>query len=142
MSVARFTRRWHEGAPLRVMAAEFGCSTRTITEWVRKLGLPGRTGGAPRNRHVDEILAMYRFGVEVKPIAAALGLHWATVLRTVQMSGTPMRGKGFMSKQARVTVDDYRAAQLAEAMKREAAVTRAAMRDSEMVDRIGARWAA
>lgn len=147
MSPARFTRLWQSGVPSRDIMREFGIAKDTCTAWAKRLGLPPRKGGTPGPVPTSEIAALYRFGVEIDAIAAACGLNRTSIIRRLRRAGEPMRGKGHRGRmqgrgEVSPTVEDYRAAQLAEAMAREAAVTRAAMRDSEMVDRISARWAA
>jgi hypothetical protein len=147
MSAARFTRMWREGVPSREIMREFGIAKDTCTAWAKSLGLPARKGGSQPTERAAEIVALYRFGVEINAIAAAAGVERSTVMRVLRRSGEPLRGKGHRSRLMAAgavspTVEEYRAAQLAEAMAKDAATTQAALRSAGMVDRTWARKAA
>lgn len=134
MSRAKFATMWARGMSLNDMADLFGCTPRTITKRVRDYDLPTRTGGAKRKVDWDTVRAMYVYGIEIKRIAASLGIHWQTVNRIVTKLGLDARGKGFMVKQRRPDVEDFYASLLVAKMRATAANEQRQIIFAEMAD--------
>jgi hypothetical protein len=143
VTAAEFRRMWFDTSLTQAdIAAALGIGVRALWQRARHRGMPPRTSITNAVRALDaEAEAMWRACVSAEEIAAAYGLTVSAVHKHVSRHKI-RRGRRVTRWQPAISLGDYRAAQLGEAMAREAAVTRAAMRDSEMVDRIGARWAA
>lgn len=98
----------------------------------KALGLPSRgEGGRPIViRDEAEFRRMWLAGVSAARIAAHFGVCRDTPLKTARRLGLQARGKG----RKPLTVDQFREAELARLLAKDAASTRAAWRDAEMVD--------
>jgi hypothetical protein len=143
VTTAEFRRLWFDASLTQTdIAAALGIGVRALWQRARHRGMPPRTGITNAVCTLDaEAEAMWRACVRGEDIAAAYGVSVAAVHKHAHRKGI-QRSRPVTRWLPAISIADYRAVQFAEAMAREAAVTRAAMRDSEMVDRIGARWAA
>lgn len=88
--VKRLAARYAEGATVYELAEEFGCSRATVSERLKKAGVPMRRQ-SPTAEQVDELVRLYESGMSLKSIADQLGFG----VRTVSVA---MRKSPFMAK--------------------------------------------
>ena len=75
-------RRYEAGETLKQIGASMGCNYEYVRQVLIRLGVPRRTAGRPKNRHVcDDICRAV--------LAAPQPVRWATV--AAQLSGVTMR---------------------------------------------------
>lgn len=143
VTAAEFRRMWFDVTMTQEdIAAALDIGLRSVWQRARHRGMPPRTGITNAVCTLDAAAeAMWRARVSVEDIAAAYGLTVSAVHKHMRAGGI-QRSRPVTRWRPAISIDDYRAAQLAEAMARDAAVTRQALFDSEMVDKIGRRWAA
>lgn len=98
----------------------------------KALGLPSRgSGGRPVTiRDEAEFRQMWLAGVSATRIAAHFGVCRDTPLKTARRLGLPPRGK----TRKPLTIEQFQQQELGRLLAREAAITRAALHDAEMVD--------
>lgn len=142
VTFAQFERMWHDTSLTQAdIAAALGICVRAVWQRARHRGMPPRTGITNAVCTLDDAAeAMWRAGVDAGDIARSYGLTVSAVHKHMRTAGV-QRGRPVTRWQPAISLADYRAAQLGEAMAREAAATRAAMMDAEMVDRIARRAA-
>jgi len=138
ISRAEFERLWlvEEWGGQRV-ADHFGVNRSTVTKWARAFGMPLRTKVRLARRVVPRgdvpmLLDMWRCRVKASEIARHCGCNTRTVANTARRHGLGNRGKG--SPTLFLTLEEYFSQRMVLQLARDAAVTRAALRDAEMVD--------
>ena len=139
VSRARFAALWESPTSTAVIAAELGCCSATVINAARGFGLPRRKIGPKIVVNTARIAELYRFGIEIKRIAANMGIHWQTVNRVIDRLALPKRGRGFNAKRQRPTVADFNAAAHAQAWRATAAREQAQMILAEMADTVDNR---
>jgi hypothetical protein len=138
LSYAEFARLWADTSiSIAQIGASLGVSEQAVVQRAKSRGLPlrGLRGlrGVPRViQNDDEFTAMWEAGVGRAEMARHFGVCEPLIGIQARRLGLPKRR---LHWRRALTVQGF-------LMAREAAVTRAAMRDSEMVDRIRNRWAA
>jgi hypothetical protein len=135
LSYAEFARLWADTSiSIAQIGAMAGISQQAVQQRAKARGLPLRgLRGVPRTiRDDDEFTAMWEAGVGRAEMARHFGVCEPLIGIQARRLGLPKRR---LHWRRALTVQGF-------LMAREAAVTRAALLDSEMVDRIGARWAA
>lgn len=137
-SRAAFAAAWADRSiPVEDIARRFGiCSVRYASRLARQLGLPVRRRGPAVICDATEFRAMWLAGCLRADMARILGLNAGTITIEARRLGLPMRGKGWTGG---ITLATYQELRLARAMAADAASTREAMVQSEMVDRIAGR---
>ena len=134
VSEAEFRRLW---ADLSISVAEIGetlgIGQQAVTHRARTRGLPPRPkrGAKPACDPAD-VARLYRAGVALEEIARALACDRKTVSNYVNRLGLTKRGGG--RHNPALSLDDYRAMQLREAMARDAEKSRVQFEAAEMVD--------
>ena len=119
-------------------ARRAGMTGRNLQTIARKLSLPHRPNyAAPASiTDTDELRRMWAAGLSTADMAAMLGCHGNTVLRTARKLGLPSRHRGFTGA---CTPDEYLEAKLAARMAESAARTQAEMIRRNMADYSGSR---
>lgn len=137
ISRARFTEMWLGHVHGDAIAAAFGIDRSTVTKFAKRFGLPLRTQRKcarwviPFDRS-DEFAAMWRAWVKTDEIARHFGCNCKTVENHAKRLGLPAKGRG--NPERFLSLADFRALQLREAMARSAAETRAQMKLADMID--------
>ena len=133
ISISEFRRMWNDKTMTqRDIAKELGITTKSVFNRARARGL--------QSRHINrrcgldaEAKAMWDAGVTAKDIAAEYGLGVPTVYQYFRK----LRGsKSGRVRRKIISIEDYRALQLAEAMAQSADETKAEMRKRNLEDRI------
>jgi hypothetical protein len=135
LSYAEFARLWADTSiSVAQIGAMAGISQQAVQQRAKSRGLPLRgLRGVPRTiRDDDEFTAMWEAGVGRAEMARHFGVCEALIGIQARRLGLPKRR---LHWRRALTVQGF-------LMAREAAVTRAALYDAEMVDKIGNRWAA
>jgi hypothetical protein len=133
VSLSEFRRMWNDKEMTqRDIARELGITIRSVHNRARARGLPSRH--INRRCGLDaEARAMWDAGVTAKDIAAEYGLGVPTVYQYFRkLRG----GSGRRAQRKTISIEDYRALQLAKAMAQSANETKAEMRKRNMEDRI------
>jgi hypothetical protein len=124
------------------IAASLGICQRAVWQRARHRGFPARGYIVAKSKVVfdGEFAAMYYARVYCDDIAAHYGCTASNVQKHARKTGAT-RSRPINRWDAGITLADFRALQLREAMAASARETRAAMMDAEMVDnRQAARW--
>jgi transposase len=85
-----------DGLGVAAIAKRLGCSAPTVSNWLRRCGIPTRTGRF-RKREVprDRLEQLYRVeGRSLRAIAAELGVSVGTVNNRLRAYNIPRRGTG------------------------------------------------
>lgn len=112
------------------IAARFGMHRSYVSEYGRKIGLPPRKTGTKPKICEATFTRMWMAGIATRDMALALGMCRTHSTYMARRLGLPKRQRFSKS----ISLDDYRAAQLREAMAASAKETHAALRLAEMVD--------
>lgn len=113
------------------IAAMFGVYRTSVSRMGRARGLPPRKTGSKPQIKREPFASMWMAGVSTAEIAKALGLSRNYTGVLARRMGLPNRQQG--TRQV-ISMDDYRAAKLREALAARAAEEQAALRLAEMVD--------
>jgi hypothetical protein len=152
MSEAAFARLWSDPAVhVADIARTLGITRQAVAIRARVRGLPPRKGArkAVRDRVEDrcpDFAALWTAGVGLVAMMEHLGCCHTAILKAAARLGLPKRR---LTRWNALTMADYRATLLRDAMAASARETRAAMKLAEMVDgrdngarNRSARWAA
>lgn len=132
ISDAEFRRLWDDPAlTLADIGKRLGISSKAVSQRGAVRGFPRRVGGRRRVYDAARIVALYRLGLAEHAVAALMGCSRCAVQGALNAAGVARRVKGVPSP---LQPEAARDALLALAMRQAAQVTRAAMRDAEMVD--------
>ncbi len=132
VSEAEFARLWHSGARLIDMADALGISPQAVRYRAEARSLGPRV---PCGREVitcPAFATLWAAGVRGKDIAVHYGVSHLTPRNTAARLGLEPRPR--WNKSCGISMAEYRQAQIVSAMMAEAKITRAAMRDAEMID--------
>lgn len=142
ISDAEFRRLW---ADLSITVAEIGerlgIGQTAVSSRARTRKLPPRPArnGVTPVCNPAVLTRLWLADVPILEIAGALGCDEKTVRNTRRRLGLPERGPG--KRKTAVSLSDYRALQLRNALAARAREEQAALRNAEMVDgRQDARW--
>lgn len=128
-----------EAFTIRQIAARLNMEMQGVRKHARRMGLPPRKGG--RRASVQwpaDFAAMWLANVGAPEIAERLGCHATMISRKARKMGLPDRRA---TRWNIITIADYRALQLRNALAARAREEQAALRNAEMVDgRQDARW--
>jgi hypothetical protein len=128
---------------IRDIAIFLEITPQAVQYRAKSRGLPSRRGypeaarTAQRKLPEKEFTHMWLAGVPSKDIIAHFGVSHRTPAKTARRLGLPPRGRGWHAK---TTLRDYLQAKITLLMAREAKITRAAMRDAEMIDKLNPNW--
>ena len=75
------------------LVERFQVDQTTVQKYVRKAGLPRRSGRVTPNK-IEEVISLYRTGRSVDWIAERLDVSDSTVRRTLVRAGVPIRRRG------------------------------------------------
>jgi hypothetical protein len=144
MAEATFASLWNDPAVhVTEIAERLGISRQAVAIRARVRGLPKRAGWKSSHKRVEDdapgLAEMWLANVGVTAMAAHFGCSHTGIMAAAERLGLPKRK---LSRWDAITVDDFRAAQLREAMARSAREEQAALRLAEMVDGIAQRRAA
>lgn len=126
--LAEFRAMWNDPSlSVAQIGERLGICQQAVTQRAKTRGLPARK---PRGgQHVinePQFRKLYAAGIAMAEIARILGCDRKTVHNAVDRFGLPRRGSG--NPKQWLTLADYRAAQLREAMAATAKAEQAAMR--------------
>lgn len=120
---AAFVAMWNDPAVTTdQIAARFGMHRSTVSPYGQRIGLPPRKTGAKRQICEKTFTALWLAGVATTDIARALQFHRTHSTYLARRLGLPKR-QGFRKV---ISLDDYRTAQLREAMAATAKAEQAA----------------
>jgi hypothetical protein len=143
VTVAEFRRMWEDPSlTLADIAASLGICQRAVWQRARHRNLPARGYIVAKARSVfnDEFPAMFAARVHSAAIAAHYGCTVSNVEKHARKIGAT-RSRPITRWDKGLTLADFRALQLRDAMAASARETAAAMMDAEMIDnRQAARW--
>jgi uncharacterized protein (DUF433 family) len=115
--------RYLQGATVKALALQFGCSTQPVTQALRRRGVPMRSykdyphGPSPQRRFTDgvecEIAESYVAGESVTSLVERFGAPRATIYGLLERMDTPMRSGAparlFSSEDAQEIIAAYQA---------------------------------
>lgn len=132
ISRAALIRAWADPRPLPEIAAEFGFSMQRLSAMAHEAGLPHRPVG-PKKRGIGgpEFARLWLDGVKTKDLIKLYGCDHLAPARQARRLGLPKRGRGWVYK---MTLDDWKADRMREAMAASARETHAALVNAEMLD--------
>ena len=124
ISRAALIRAWADPRPLTEIAAEFGFSMQRLSTMAHEAGLPHRPFG-PKKRGIggSEFARLWLDGVRTKDLIELYGCDHLAPARHARRLGLPKRGKGWVYK---VTLDDWKAERLRDALAASAKAEQAA----------------
>lgn len=137
MAEATFARMWGDPAiPINAIAAMLGVSRQAVSIRAKTRGLPPRLGSGTtaRNRIEDdnpELAVLWRANVALADIAAHFGCSHTAVIKAAARLDLPKRSR---SRWHKITLADFRAEQLRQAMAADAEKCRIQFKAAEMVD--------
>jgi hypothetical protein len=111
------------------IATRFKMHRSSVSDYGQRIGLPPRKRGAKRTVCEATFTALWRADVATTDIAAALGMSRTYTTYLARRLGLPKR-QGFRKV---ISIADYRAAQLREAMAASATADLAAWEEAGMV---------
>lgn len=140
-SPREFRRLWlDESVLVRQIGQRFGMTAVAVRVHARKLGLPPRVGGRrPTVNWPADFADMWRLGVGTPEMAAFIGCFPTAVTRKAKEMGL---GPRKASRWHKITLADFRAHQLREAMAKSARESDRALALAQMKDGDLRRWAA
>lgn len=132
-SRAAFTEAWLNPALTRAeIAAQFDMSDIHTWRVARRFGLPARKMGPPPKDLPEEFIrAAWLAGVSAGEICRAAGIVSDTIYARLDALGLQRRGPGARPK---MSLADFRAVQLREALAARAREEQAALWNADMVD--------
>jgi hypothetical protein len=138
-----FARLWNDPkVPTQRIADAMGMTRQAVSWRARQMGLESRALVRRRVIEPDLLRDMWLAGVRSADIAAYFGAaHHSCVCTAARKLGLPRRQKGGKSGfrnggwQKNITIAEWHELQAVRRMAEAAQVTRAAMRDAEMIDR-------
>jgi predicted transcriptional regulator len=91
--------RYHQGATVYALGAEFGCNRATVAERLKRAGVTMQPQ-SPSTEIVDYMERLYELGLSLKDVGACVGFSASTVqnlfrTREVQTRDTYGRVRGF-----------------------------------------------
>lgn len=136
VSEAEFRRMWGDNTlTIAEIGKRLGVTGACVSNRAKRRGLPSRNAPlvSARERKIDcpDFAGMWSAGVSTAAMAAHYGVANATIWYTARRHGLPSRT---LSRWHMISVADYRAVQLREAMAASAQKTAEALRRSGMVD--------
>ncbi|MBX0327244.1 hypothetical protein K2Z83_06060 [Oscillochloris sp. ZM17-4] len=84
------------GQTLATIAAEIGCSAATVSNMLRRHGIPARPGRFPKRIHIPREVIVQRYSIErapMKEIAEQLGISTGTLSALRKAYGIPQRAR-------------------------------------------------
>mgnify|MGYP001193178052 CR=1 FL=1 len=131
-TLSELRRLWaDDGLTNAEIAAAIGYSERGVYSLSRKLGLPSRRLGPKVTFDQSLFESLWRAGVGAREIAALFGVNRYTLSNAAVRMGLPQRGGGW---QPRMSLAQYREAQLARRMADSARREAGALLAAGMVD--------
>lgn len=128
---AAFVAMWNDQTVTTdQIAARFGMHRSTVSTYGQRIGLPPRKTGAKVKVCEATFAALWHASVATSEIAAAMGMCRTHTTYLARRLGLPKR----QGKRQVISLADYRAGLLREAMAASARETKAALLLSEMVD--------
>jgi DNA-directed RNA polymerase specialized sigma24 family protein len=88
---------YEEGVPIRVIAAKFGVHRATVSELVRRAGIPARQPGLLTKDH-GQAAALYEAGLTLGQVAERFSVSVETVRAAVVAEGVQVRPRGRVSR--------------------------------------------
>jgi hypothetical protein len=144
MAEATFARLWLDPSiSISEIAATLGVCRQAVTIRAKVRGLPPRSLVAPplRDRLEDrapELADLWRANVGLQDMAAHFECSHTAIIKAAERLGLPKRSR---SRWHKISLDDYRALQLREAMARDAQKCWVQFKAAEMLDgRQDGRW--
>ncbi len=132
ISRAAFVAMWHDPAVTTdEIAARFGMHRSSVTPYGQRIGLPPRKTGIKPKVCRKTFTELWLANVSTAEIARSLGIARSYTGVLARSFGLEPRQQGMRRV---ITIDDYRAAQLREALAASAREEQAAMRRAAMVD--------
>jgi hypothetical protein len=131
VSEAEFRRLWGDlSLSVAQIGERLGICQQAVTSRAQRRGLPSRQarGGAKAMIPREAFFAAWQAGVSVAAMAEMFDCDIKTIRNTRHRMGLPKRPKGGKGTNPALSIAEYRAAQLREAMAASARVEQAAMR--------------